>query len=59
MLEDTMQIEREKRDTAEFIEALKTLTETERAEVRGYIKGISSIKFYRKEQDKLEERMPV
>lgn len=49
MLEkDTLQVEREKRETEEFIETLKTLSETERAEVRGYIKGISSVKLYKK-----------
>lgn len=57
MLEDNLQVEREKRETAEFIETLKTLSEIERAEVRGYIKGISSMRFYTKKLHNVEERI--
>lgn len=57
MLEDNLQVEREKRETEEFIEILKTLSEIEQAEVRGYIKGISSMKFYTKKLHSAEERI--
>ena len=40
----TLQAEREKRETTEFIEILKNLSDTERAEVKGYMKGLTTIK---------------
>lgn len=40
----TLQAEREKRETTEFIEILKTLSDIERAEVKGYMKGLATIK---------------
>lgn len=48
MLEATtlqiLQAEKEKREAAEFIEILKTMSDTEKAEVRGYMKCLSTIK---------------
>ncbi len=41
----TLRTEREKREMEEFIEILKTLSEIEKAEVRGYVKGVSAAKF--------------
>ena len=40
----TLQAEREKRETTEFIEMLKTMSDTEKAEVKGYMKCLKRIK---------------
>lgn len=40
----TLQTEREKREATEFIEMLKTMSDTEKAEVRGYMKCLKTIK---------------
>lgn len=40
----TLQAEREQREATEFIEILKGLSDTERAEVRGYMKCLRTIR---------------
>lgn len=45
----TLQAEREKREATEFIEILKTMSETEKAEVRGYMTCLRTIKTVRTE----------
>lgn len=40
MLENTLQAEREKRETTEFIEILKTMSESEKQQVKGIMIGI-------------------
>lgn len=40
----TLQAEREQREATEFIEILKGLSDTEKAEVRGYMKCLRTIR---------------
>lgn len=41
----TLQVEKEKAETVSFIEILKNLSELEKAEVRGYMNCLVSVKF--------------